>query len=81
MFLTIILWIYALGALALSVVGIMAINEACKSIAADDADAEEARRIMASLEDLADRVGMTVKGVIVLSAVLWPVTVLGRSIK
>lgn len=77
--LNIAIWVYALGALAMSIGGLWAIKSMEKSIEAQDDNADEAERIMALFVAMSARSGITVKGIVVLSALLWPVTAAKKS--
>lgn len=77
--LNIAIWVYVLGALAMSIGGLWAVRSMEKSIEAQDDNADEAERIMAPLVAISSRYGITVKGIMVLSALLWPVTAAKKS--
>ena len=78
---TVFIWIYALVALGLAVIGVWALRDAAKSIEAQDEDSDEAMRIMSQFESLSDSTGLTPNGIMVLVALMWPITLFGRSIK
>lgn len=77
--LNIVIWVYVLGALAMAIGGLWAVKSMEKSIEAQDDNADEAERIMAPLVAMSARYGITVKGIMVLSALLWPVSAAKKS--
>jgi hypothetical protein len=76
-----ILWFYVLVALGLAVLGLYALRDMERSIEAGDKDSDEALRMKATFERMSEASGITPQGIMVLSALLWPVTLFGKSIK